>query len=77
MLYLATGVINESKGDNLIAEAGIVLLQQAADSKTPRAHEHTRQQWAELLQSALAKVVELVKNGKTSCNTNEDTNLVI
>lgn len=62
ILYLATGVIEQSKGDNLIAEAGIALLQQAAESKTPMVQKDTQQQWAELLQSALAKVIDLVKN---------------
>lgn len=41
-----------------------MLLQRAAECRVVRVHEHTRQQHAQLLQSALAKLVERVKSGK-------------
>ncbi|XP_072933477.1 HEAT repeat-containing protein 5B [Epargyreus clarus] len=61
ILYLATEILRESKGDNTLADAGVLLLQQAADCKTARVQEDTRAQHEILLQSALAKLVERVK----------------
>ncbi|XP_049886108.1 HEAT repeat-containing protein 5B isoform X2 [Pectinophora gossypiella] len=62
ILYLATEVLKECKGEPTLAEAGVLLLQRAAECKVMEVHEHTRKQHAELLQSALAKLVERVKS---------------
>ncbi|KAJ0172296.1 hypothetical protein K1T71_012269 [Dendrolimus kikuchii] len=66
ILYLATEILRESKGETTLADAGILLLQRAAECKAVRVHEHTREQHAQLLQSALAKLVERVKSDEPS-----------
>lgn len=63
ILYLATEILRESKGEGAAAEAGVVLLQRASECRVVTLHEHTKQQHAQLLQSALAKLVERVKSG--------------
>lgn len=71
ILYLATEVLREAGGGAAgggggaeAGEAGVLVLQCAADCKPVRAHAETRDQHARLLQSTLAKLVEQVKSGK-------------
>ncbi|KAH9644033.1 hypothetical protein HF086_004294 [Spodoptera exigua] len=63
ILYLATEILRESRGQGVAAECGVLLLQGAADCPAPRLHAHTAALHAKLLQSALAKLVERVKSG--------------
>ncbi|KAF9416302.1 hypothetical protein HW555_006256 [Spodoptera exigua] len=62
ILYLATEILRESRGQGVAAECGVLLLQGAADCPAPRLHAHTAALHAKLLQSALAKLVERVKS---------------
>ncbi|KAF9813814.1 hypothetical protein SFRURICE_007969 [Spodoptera frugiperda] len=62
LLYLATEILRESRGQGAAAECGVLLLHSAADCSAPRLHAHTAAQHAKLLQSALAKLVERVKS---------------
>lgn len=68
ILYLATEVLKESKGEPVVSEAGILLLQQCAECKRAALLPDTRERHAQLLQSALAKLVESVKTGIDLCN---------
>ncbi|XP_046971880.1 HEAT repeat-containing protein 5B [Vanessa cardui] len=61
ILYLATEILRESRGDQLLSDAGILLLQQAAECRAVRVQQHTQEQHALLLQATLAKLVERVK----------------
>ncbi|XP_013165823.1 PREDICTED: HEAT repeat-containing protein 5B [Papilio xuthus] len=61
ILYLATEVLKESKGEPVVSEAGILLLQQCAECKRAALLPDTKERHAQLLQSALAKLVESVK----------------
>ncbi|XP_039759726.1 HEAT repeat-containing protein 5B isoform X1 [Pararge aegeria] len=62
ILYLATEILRESKGDPTLSDAGILLLQQAAECKVVRVHPETCEQHALLLQSTLATLVDRVKS---------------
>ncbi|CAH2095245.1 unnamed protein product [Euphydryas editha] len=61
ILYLATEILRESRGDALLADAGVLLLQQAAECRAPRVAPPAREQHALLLQATLAELVESVK----------------
>ncbi|KPJ17934.1 HEAT repeat-containing protein 5B [Papilio machaon] len=61
ILYLATEVLKESKGEPVVSEAGILLLQHCAECKRAALLPDTKERHAQLLQSALAKLVESVK----------------
>lgn len=63
ILFLATEVLKESKSDPVLSEAGILLLQRAAECKTVSVHEETNAQHAQLLQTTLTKIVDRVKSG--------------
>lgn len=63
ILFLGTEVLKESKNDAVLSEAGILLLQRAAECRAVRVHEETNNQHAQLLQSTLAKIVDRVKSG--------------
>ncbi|XP_060805849.1 HEAT repeat-containing protein 5B [Amyelois transitella] len=62
LLFLSTEILRESKGDGLVAEAGLLLLQQAVECRSVRVLEDTSAQHANLLQATLAKLVERVKS---------------
>ncbi|XP_026315356.1 HEAT repeat-containing protein 5B isoform X2 [Hyposmocoma kahamanoa] len=62
ILFLATEVLKESKSDAVLSEAGILLLQRAAECRAVRVHEETNTQHAQLLQTTLAKIVDRVKS---------------
>ncbi|CAH2054635.1 unnamed protein product, partial [Iphiclides podalirius] len=61
VLHLGTEVLREARGSCAAAEAGVLLLQRAADCRAARLLPDTRRAHARLLQSALAKLVDAVK----------------
>lgn len=75
ILFLATEILRLSKDSTTLSDAGIVVLERAAECKTVRVQEQTRAAHAMLLQSALASLVERVKSGQyieLTNNTNVD-----
>ncbi|XP_053615269.1 HEAT repeat-containing protein 5B [Plodia interpunctella] len=62
LLYLSTEILRESKGSALVAEAGLLLLQQAVECRVVKVLEQTNTQHAKLLQATLAKLLERVKS---------------
>lgn len=64
ILFLATEILRLSKASPTLADAGILLLERAAECKAARVQEDTKVAHAQLLQSTLASLVERVKSGK-------------
>nr|XP_037868102.1 HEAT repeat-containing protein 5B isoform X1 [Bombyx mori]XP_037868103.1 HEAT repeat-containing protein 5B isoform X1 [Bombyx mori] len=73
ILYLSTEVLQESKDSPTVADAGVLLLQRAAECRAVRVHDHTREQHDKLLQSTLAKLVERVKSDDKECRLDSIT----
>lgn len=67
VLYLTTGVIKESgQQDNVqhgVINAAVELLNAMGNDKLAQ-YPDTKQQWSMLMQSVLAKIIDLSKNGE-------------
>ncbi|CAH0402325.1 unnamed protein product [Chilo suppressalis] len=62
ILYLGTAILKECKGDGVVSEAGVLLLQQASECRAARLTEDTRTQHTALLHATLAELVDAVKS---------------
>ncbi|KAL4717408.1 hypothetical protein ACJJTC_017295 [Scirpophaga incertulas] len=66
LLHLGTEMLKQCERDSPVAEAAVLLLEQASECKTARLLDQTREQHALLLQSTLGKLVEMVKSDEAS-----------
>ncbi|XP_045454840.1 HEAT repeat-containing protein 5B [Melitaea cinxia] len=61
VLFLATEILREGRGDALLSDAGVLLLQRAADCRAARLSPPARERHEALLQATLAKLLDGVK----------------
>ncbi|CAH0760779.1 unnamed protein product [Diatraea saccharalis] len=62
ILYLGTAILKECKGDGVVSDAGVLLLQQASECRAARLTEDTRTQHTALLQATLSELIDAVKS---------------